>query len=118
MANFVEEKYVYEDTTGNITDKARGIWEQLMRCMDKDIIGLKLDELYPAKTFSEIIEAPIPSATLTALVKRGLLHCDGKVNGLNVYAITSEILEYYRGVYVPTKERYKSDLNAYFSRRG
>lgn len=118
MANFVEEKYVYEEIAGNITDKARNVWEQLMKCIDEEIIGFKFDETYTAKTLSEIVGYTIPSSTLMALVKRGLLHCDGKVNGLNVYAITSEILEYYRGVYMPTKERYKTDLDAHFSRRG
>ena len=50
-----------------------------------------------------------PSASLTALVKRGLLVCDGKCEGKNVYAITQEIYDYYKNVYMPTKEKYKNE---------
>lgn len=118
MANFVEDVYVYEDTTGKITDKARYVWEELMECVDTGVLGIQLDSPYYAKNFNEMIGETIPPAVLTALVKRGLLHCDGKVDKLNVYVITTEIYDYYKNTYMPTKARYKADLNGHFSRKG
>lgn len=118
MANFVEEVYIYNDTVGHITDKARYAWEQLMECVDTGILGVQLNSPYCAKNFNEMVGGVIPSAILTALVKRGLIHCDGKVDGLNVYTITTEIFDYYKNVYVPTKETYKIDVSSHFSRKG
>lgn len=117
MANFVEEVYEYEDIAGKITDKARYVWEQLMECVNTGVLGIQLDNPYYAKNLSEMMGETIPSAILTALVKRGLLHCDGKVDGLNIYAITTEIYDYYKNTYMPTKARYKDDLNGHFSRK-
>lgn len=118
MPNFVEEVYVYEDTAGHLTDKTRYVWEQLMECVDTSVLGIQLDNLYYAKNLSEMIGETIPASVLTALIKRGLLHCDGKVDGLNAYSITTEIFAYYKNTYMPTKARYKTDLNGHFSRKG
>jgi hypothetical protein len=115
MANFVEKVYIYNDTLGNITDKARYAWEQLMECVNT---GIQLDNLYYAKNLNEMVGGVIPSAILTALVKRGLLHCDGKCEGKNVYVITTEIFDYYENVYVPTKKTYEIDVSSHFSRKG
>lgn len=117
MANFVEEVYIYDDTIGRITDKARYAFECLMEVVNVPY-GIEVDNLYYAKQFAEFCGGTFPSAVLTALVKRGLLHCDGKVDGLNAYAITTEIYDYYKNTYMPTKEHYKADLDAYFSRKG
>lgn len=103
MANWIDDKWNYDDTVGKISDTARYVWEELMACVDTSL-GIELDSLYYAKNFGEMIGGKIPSATLTALVNRGLLHCDGKVEGINAYAITTEIYDYYKNIYKPTKE--------------
>lgn len=103
MSNWVDEKWTYDDTTGKITNTARYVWEELMACVNTNL-GIELDNLYYAKNFSEMIGGKIPGATLSALVKRGLIHCDGKCEGLNMYAITTEIYDYYNNIYKPTKE--------------
>ena len=109
MANFVEEIYVYEDTCGKITDKARYAFECLMEMVNVPY-GIEVDNLYYAKQFAEFCGGTFPPAILTALVKRGLLHCDGKCEGKNVYAITQEIYDYYKNTYMPTKERYEANV--------
>jgi hypothetical protein len=111
MANWVDEMYVYEETTGKITVKARYVWEELMDCVNTSL-GIELDSLYYSKNFTEMLGGTIPSSILTALVKRGLLHCDGKVDGLNAYSITTEIYDYYKNCYKPTKDAYKKRLKA------
>lgn len=117
MANLVAGRYTYDETVGCITEKARYVWEELMECVNTDTLGIELDNLYFAKNLGEMIGGTIPAAILTALVKRGMLHCDGKVEGRNAYAITTEIYDYYKNVYKPTKEAYEAEINAWKTQR-
>ena len=112
MANLVDGRYTYDETVGCITEKTRYVWEELMECVNTDTLGIELDNLYFAKNLGEMIGGTIPAAILTALVKRGMLHCDGKVEGRNAYAITAEIYDYYKNCYKPTKDAYKKSLKA------
>jgi hypothetical protein len=113
MVNLVEKKYPYEDAICNCPEKTLYVFECLMEVAGVEN-GLEIDNLYYSKNLAEAVGGTIPAATLTALVKRGMLHCDGKCEGLNVYAITQEIYDYYKGVYLPTKEAYKKALNTRF----
>lgn len=109
MANLVEKKYPYEDVICNCPEKTLYVFEWLMEVAGVED-GLEIDYPYYSKNLSEAIGGTIPSAILTALIKRGMLHCDGQCEGRNVYAITQEIYDYYKGVYLPTKEAYKKAL--------
>lgn len=110
MTDFVENMYVYDDVIYNTEKKTLYCFERLMEVVNIPF-GIEVDTLYYAKQFAEMCGGTFPPASLTALVKRGLLHCDGKCEGKNVYAITQEIYDYYKNVYMPTKERYKNELN-------
>ena len=72
-------------------------WKYLKRLMSAVSTpnGIEVDNIYYARDFAQMFEMNIPAPTLTALVNRGLLYCDGKMGGKNVYAITEEIYDYY-----------------------
>lgn len=110
MADFVKNMYVYEDAIFLAEKKTLYCFERLMEVVNTPF-GIEVDTPYYAKQFAEMCGGTFPPASLTALVKRGLLHCDGKCEGKNVYAITQEIYDYYKNVYMPTKERYEKELN-------
>ena len=110
MADFVENMYVYDEVIANTEKKTLYCFECLMEVVNTPF-GIEVDMPYYAKQFAEMCGGTFPPASLTALVKRGLLHCDGKCEGKNVYAITQEIYDYYKNVYMPTKEKYKNELN-------
>lgn len=104
MINFVDNNVKYPAVVRNTTDKTLFVFDALMESVC--VNGIELDSLYYAKNLSEIIGGTIPNAILTALTKRGLLHCDGKCEGKNVYSITTEIYEYYVNVFQPSRDDY------------
>ena len=110
MADFVEDMYVYDEVIANTEKKTLYCFECLMEVVNTPF-GIEVDMPYYAKQFAEMCGGTFPPASLAALVKRGLLVCDGKCEGKNVYAITQEIYDYYKNVYMPTKEKYKNELN-------
>ena len=106
MIDFVKDAYVYDDVLYNTEAKTLYCFESLMEVVNTPF-GIEVNTPYYAKQFAEMCGGTFPPASLTALVKRGLLHCDGKCEGKNVYAITQEIYDYYKNTYMPTKEHYK-----------
>ena len=104
MCNFVENKLCYISATNNTSNKAIFVFECLMEVIGPN--GIELDNVYYAKNLGEFIGGTIPPAILTALVNRGLLHCDGKCDGKNMYAITEEIYDYYNNIYMPSQKAY------------
>lgn len=111
--DMVSGKYVYEDVTYNIMPKTLYVFECLLDAVAPNGSGkeFEVNSPYFAKQLSEFVGGKIPAAILTALVKRGMLQCQGKVDGKNVYSITEEIYEYYISCYRPTKEAYKAEIN-------
>ena len=77
MANFVEDMYVYDDVICKTEKKTLYCFECLMEVVNTPF-GIEVDRPYYAKQFAEMCGGTFPPASLTALVKRGLLHCDGK----------------------------------------
>lgn len=112
MIDFVEAKSKYMTVEHNTPEKAHFVFEALMEVISPEDSRkeFEVNGLYYAKQLGEFIGGTIPAACLTALVKRGLLHCDGKSEGKNYYAITNEIYDYYKSVYLPTKEEYMKKM--------
>lgn len=106
--NMVEMNYSYSSVKAGTSEKIMSVFEELMLEANNRI---KLDNLYTSKQLTDIIGSIIPAPTLTALVNRGMLHCDGKFNGKNVYAITAEIYNYYIGTYKLGKDKFEARLN-------
>ena len=111
--DMVSGKYVYEDVTYNITPKTLYVFECLMEVVATKGSGneFEVGSPYYASKLGEFVGGKIPAAILTALVKRGMLQCQGKVDGKNVYSITEEIYEYYINCYHPSKEAYKVEIS-------
>ena len=109
MADFVKNGYAYRDITYKTEKKTLYCFECLMEVVNVPF-GIEVGSPYFAKNFAEMCGGTFPPASLTALVKRGLLECDSKCEGKNVYAITQEIYDYYKNVYVPTRESYFNEL--------
>ena len=103
MADFVKDMYVYDDVICKTEKKTLYCFECLMEVVNVPF-GIEVGSPYFAKQFAEMCGGTFPPASLTAL-------CDGKCEGKNVYAITQEIYDYYKNVYMPTKEKYKNELN-------
>ena len=106
MIDFVKDAYVYDDVLYNTEVKTLYCFESLMEVVNVPF-GIEVGSPYFAKQFAEMCGGTFPPTSLTALVKRGMLQCDGKCEGKNVYVITQEIYDYYKNTYMPTKEHYK-----------
>lgn len=109
MADFVAEKNEYKFVRCETPERTLYVFDCLLECISPEdtMKEFEVNGLYTAKKLGEFIGGSIPGATLTALVKRGLIHCDGKMNGLNYYAITDEIYDYYINTYSPGKKAYE-----------
>ena len=115
MANFVEDMRTYDDVIINTSESVVKAFECVMEAVASNT--LEQDELYTAAQMSNKASIALKSPVLTAMVARGLLHCDGKRNGKNVYAITEEIYDYYINCFKPSKEHYKNEMNAFWASR-
>lgn len=110
MENIIEMNYSYGYVKGTTSEKIRSVFERLMESVSAPN-GIEIDNLYYASNFADTIGEAIPSPILTGLVNRGMLYCDGKVNNKNVYAITTEIYNYYKNTYKPGFEKNEERLN-------
>ena len=110
MNNFVEMNYSYNSVKADTSEKAMFAFERLMEAVEMPH-GIEIDNLYCSTHFTEIFGSTIPAPILTALVNRGMLHCDGKVNGKNAYAITEEIYDYYKNTYKPGLDKHEERMN-------
>jgi hypothetical protein len=111
--DIVGSRYAYEDMDFLVPRKTLYVFECLMETVVPEGSNkeFEVNNLYYASQMGEFIGGKIPPATLTALVKRGMLNCNGKTEGKNVYSITNEIYDYYINCYRPTKEAYKRELD-------
>ena len=110
MDNYVEMNYSYNSVKAGTSEKVMFVFERLMEVV-KVPHGIEVDNLYYSTNFAEMLGGTIPAPTLTALVNRGLLYCDGKMGGKNVYAITEEIYDYYKNTYKPGLDKYEERMN-------
>lgn len=110
MTNFVEMNYSYSSVKASTSEKVMSVFERLMEAVEVPH-GIEVNSLYYSTNFTEILGSTIPAPALTALVNRGMLHCDGKVNGKNVYAITDEIYNYYKNTYKPGLDKHEERMN-------
>lgn len=111
MNNFVEMNYSYNSVKADTSEKVMFAFERLMEAVEVPH-GIKINSLYYSTNFTKILGGTIPAPTLTALVNRGMLHCDGKVDGKNVYAITEEIYDYYKNTYKPGLDKHEECMNS------
>ena len=111
MENIVKSNYSYSSVRAGTSEKVMSVFERLMEAVEEPH-GIEVDNLYSSNNFSEILGSIIPAPTLTALVNRGMLHCDGKVNGKNSYAITEEIYNYYKNTYKPGWDKHEERMSA------
>ena len=89
-----------------------GNWSKIMSAKQiLEPLGIEVDNIYYARDFARMFEMNIPAPTLTALVNRGLLYCDGKIGGKNAYAITEEIYDYYKNIYKPGLDKHEERMN-------
>jgi hypothetical protein len=110
MDNFVEMNYSYGVVKAETSEKALFVFERLMEVVEVPH-GIEVDNLYYSTNFAEMLGGTVPAPILTALVNRGMLHCDGKVNGKNAYAITEEIYDYYKNTYKPGLDKHEERMN-------
>lgn len=110
MDNMVEMNYSYNSVKSSTSEKAMFVFERLMDAVEVPH-GIEVDNLYYASNFAEMLGGNIPAPILTGLANRGMLHCDGKVNGKNAYAITTEIYDYYKNTYKPGLDKHKERMN-------
>jgi len=111
MTNFVEMNYSYSLVKEGTSEKVMFVFERLMEVVEVPH-GIEVDNLYYSTNFTEMLGGTIPAPILTALVNRGMLHCDGKVNGKNTYMITKEIYDYYKNTYKPGLDKHEERMNA------
>lgn len=110
MDNMVEMNYSYNSVKSSTSEKVMFVFERLMDAVEVPH-GIEVDNLYYASNFAEMLGGNIPAPILTGLVNRGMLHCDGKVNGKNAYAITTEIYDYYKNTYKPGLDKHEERMN-------
>ena len=110
MTNFVEMNCSYSSVKAGTSEKVMFVFERLMEAVEVPH-GIEVNNLYYSSNFAEMLGGTIPAPTLTALVNRGMLHCDGKVDGKNVYAITDEIYDYYKNTYKPGLDKHEERMN-------
>jgi hypothetical protein len=110
MTNFVEMNYSYSSVKAGTSEKVMFVFEHLMEAVSIPN-GIEIDNLYYARDFAQMFEMNISAPILTALVNRGLLYCDGKIGGKNVYAITEEIYNYYKNTYKPGLDKHEERMN-------
>lgn len=111
MENIVEINGSYNYVKGITSEKVMFVFERLMEIVEVPH-GIEVNNLYYSTNFAEMLGGTIPAPILTALVNRGMLHCDGKVNGKNAYAITEEIYDYYKNTYKPGLDKHEEHMNA------
>ena len=114
MENIVKNNYSYSSVKAGTSEKVMSVFERLMEAVEGSHV--EVNSLYSSINFSEILGSIIPAPTLTALVNRGMLHCDGKVNGKNSYAITEEIYNYYKNTYKPGLDKHEERMNSMTNR--
>lgn len=110
MDNYVEMNYSYAIVKAETSANVLEVFERLMSAVSTPN-GIEVDNIYYARDFVQMFEMNIPAPTLTALVNRGLLYCDGKMGGKNVYAITEEIYDYYKNTYKPGLDKAEERMN-------
>lgn len=110
MDNYVEMNYSYYIVKAETSENVLKVFERLMSAVSTPN-GIEVDNIYYARDFAKMFEMNIPAPTLTALVNRGLLYCDGKMGGKNVYAITEEIYDYYKNTYKPGLDKAEERMN-------
>ena len=111
MVNIVKNNYSYSSVKAGTSEKVMFVFERLMEAVEESH-GIEVNSLYYSNNFSEILGNNISAPTLTALVNRGMLYCDGKVNGKNSYAITEEIYNYYKNTYKPGLDKHEERMNS------
>ena len=111
MENMIEKNYSYEKVRAQTSNLILDVFEKLMENVELSDGDVKVDNLYIAQDFVAVIGQSIQAPTLQGLVNRGMLCCEGKLNGKNIYAITSDIYNYYQNTYKPGMEQYKNKLN-------
>lgn len=111
MENIIEMNGSYNYVKSTTSEKVMFVFERLMEAVEVPH-GIEVDNLYYSANFTEMLGGTIPAPILTALVNRGMLHCDGKVNGKNAYAITEEIYDYYKNTYKPGLDKHEERMNA------
>ena len=107
--NFVDSHYKYGMVMSKTTDKMLTTFCNIMDMVEHNCI--EVNKQYSSKDLSDIMNSNVQSATLTGLVKRGLLYCDGKfingtAKGRNCYMITDEIWNYYITIFKPSMDDY------------
>lgn len=110
MTNFVEMNCSYGSVKAGTSENVMFVFEHLMEAVSIPN-GIEIDNLYYARDFAQMFEMNISAPILTALVNRGLLYCDGKIGGKNVYAITEEIYDYYKNTYKPGLDKHEERMN-------
>jgi hypothetical protein len=110
MENYVEKNYSYTSVKADTSENVLDVFERLMNIVATSD-GIEVDNIYYARDFSKRLGMNITAPTLTALVNRGLLYCDGKMGGKNIYAITEEIYDYYKNTYKPGLDKHEERLN-------
>ena len=110
MDNYVEMNYSYAIVKAETSANVLEVFERLMSAVSTPN-GIEVNNIYYARDFAQMFEMNIPAPTLTALVNRGLLYCDGKMGGKNVYAITEEIYDYYKNTYKPGLDKHEERMN-------
>ena len=110
MDNYVEMNYSYADVKAETSANVLEVFERLMSAVSTPD-GIEVDNIYYARDFAKMFEMNIPAPIWTALVNRGLLYCDGKMGGKNVYAITEEIYDYYKNTYKPGLDKNEERMN-------
>ena len=107
--NFVDSHYKYGMVMSNTTDKMLTTFCNMMDMVEHNRI--EVDKQYSSKDLSDIMNSNVQSATLTGLVKRGLLYCDrklinGTAKGRTRYIIPDEIWNDYITIFKPSMDDY------------
>ena len=119
MSNYVSGKFTYEEVKCYSSEKTVEAFELIMEHISpkNSDSNFKVDYSYFACEIIDFVEKTIAPSVLSALVRRGLLIIDAKIDRKNYYAITQEIYDYYVNTYIPTKKAYLDELEEFYNRR-
>lgn len=119
MSNYVSGKFTYEEVKCCSSEKTVEAFELIMEHVSpkNSDSNFKVDYAYFACEISEFIEKTIAPSVFSALVRRGLLIIDGKIDRKYYYVITQEIYDYYVNTYISTKKEYLDELEQFYSCR-
>lgn len=103
--------FIYSHVVNELTETCLMVFDTMAESiMPEDSNGaFEVNKWYRAADLKKILNMPIPSATLTALVRHGLLEDDRDKQG-KLYCITDEMYDLLESVYWPSKDKYMSGL--------